>query len=179
MNMHFNKTFIGSFLMFVSAFFFVVANAQAEDARLSAAIDRIFEDIENNAELYPQNAQLLDARANERDLVLIFDGAMAQHISHASTENMLHRLAALCPQFEGVKVMIDDGDRRNPIDSYLEQPESVTAVNGTRNESIRGIDGKSVFPYDGALKGKRIAISPGHGWYWWKTIPRGTLSAVW
>ncbi len=166
--MHFNKTFIGSFLMFVSAFFFVVANAHAEDARLSAAIDRIFEDIENNAELYPHNAQLLDVQLKERSIVLIFDSTLAQHINHASAENMLHRLAALYPEFEGVEVIIDDGGRRNPIDSYLEQPESVTAVKGTRNESIRGIDGESVFPYDGALKGKRIAISPGHGWYWWE-----------
>ena len=128
----------------------------------------------------PPGTQLLAWRAQNGEAQLLFDATLLQLLPGCSREHAIEQIdktALRAPGVSGVRIEVRMPDGRElPLHEALGERPSASAQplpQPARAPAAAGL----VSPF-GALTGKRIAVSPGHGYYWHSTLGWTTQRGV-
>jgi len=115
----------------------------------------------------PAGTRLCATRRNGPVLELVFDATLLRAATAGSLEDALEQIqktALNAPGVRDVRLFVDDGTgQEQDLGERLGHPKAAP-----RPPAPPG-PGALVSPF-GALAGKRIAVSPGHGYYWHSTL---------
>ncbi|MFN9947957.1 MAG: N-acetylmuramoyl-L-alanine amidase [Planctomycetota bacterium] len=128
----------------------------------------------------PPGTQLLAWRVQNGEAQLLFDATLLQLLPGCSREHAIEQIdktALRAPGVSGVRIEVRMPDGRElPLHEALgERPQAPAQPlpQPARAPAAAGL----VSPF-GALAGKRIAVSPGHGYYWHTTLGWTTQRGV-
>lgn len=128
----------------------------------------------------PPGTQLLAWRVHNGEAQLLFDATLLQLLTGCSREHAIEQIdktALRAPGVSGVRIEVRMPDGRElPLHEALgERPQAPAQPlpQPARAPAAAGL----VSPF-GALVGKRIAVSPGHGYYWHSTLGWTTQRGV-
>ena len=128
----------------------------------------------------PPGTQLLAWRVQNGEAQLLFDATLLQLLPGCSREHAIEQIdktALRAPGVVGVRIEVRMPDGRElPLHEALgERPQAPAQPlpQPARAPAAAGL----VSPF-GALAGKRIAVSPGHGYYWHTTLGWTTQRGV-
>jgi len=114
----------------------------------------------------PPGARLLACRRNNGDLELTFDAGLLTPLPGGSLEDAIEQLTKTAlgdRSLRGVRLLVQQRDGAvQDLGDLLGHPKAATATPVPPFARLSSVSG--------ALSGKRIAVSPGHGYYWHSTL---------
>ncbi len=149
---------------------------------------RIVRDAENREDLYGKGTRLEDLRSDGDGVRIVFSEQFRESAWNPRiVDDVVQRLSVLAEGYSGVRIEIRTEDGVRPLDDFVKLPGRADVFSAGRSERahpvVRNSVGGGRFPLNGALSGKTIIISPGHGWYYssnteeWHT-QRGLVNGI-
>ncbi len=119
----------------------------------------------------PKTRLLADRRSGNALQVTLSQDFLPLTADLARVEQVVQLLATRMGDATQLHVFIDTPNGPRALDDFVKQPSPTTFVNPPAPlPSLEAVPEQAAFPFSGGLSGKRIVVSPGHGWYWVESL---------
>ncbi len=134
----------------------------------------------------PAGTRLLALRRSEAELTLVFDPLLLDAAKAGRIEAAIEQLTKTAfatansarIEITAVHLAVDDGVREQDLTALLAPLPAGAPPSTPRRTGTGPTPGSANATTTGALAGRRIAVSPGHGYYWHSTLGWTTQRGV-